>query len=203
MSHRGVIQRAELNLRLARGLEMKQTGGEGLLLADQVVPVVQLEDLTTLSVFQGPLDRHAHGGNVQAAVVGGYGQVTLVNPLASGIVAVVDQITFRLATTGAVSWGWATPIGGPAGDVTRFDDPRNWASGFNARPACLVYSGTDPGALAGITCVTGRVANGTSTSPGFVDVGRIVLLPGFSFAVVGEATNFELSAHFRWCEYIA
>lgn len=203
MSHRGVIQRGELNVRLARGLELRQTGGEGLLLADQVVPIVQLEDLTQQSVFQGPLDRRAHGGNVQAAVVGGYPQVSVLNPLGSGIVAVVDQITFRQASTAAVAWGWVQPLGAVAGDVSRFDDPRNWGSGSSARPACLIYSGTDPALNAGINCMTGRVAQGTSTSPGHVDVGPIVLLPGFAFGVAGEAVNFELSAHFRWTEYIA
>lgn len=202
MSHRGVIQRGELNVRLARGLELRQSGGEGLLLADQVVPVVQLEDLTTQSVFQGPLDRRANGGNVQAAVAAQYGQVTLLNPIGSGIVAVVEQLLFRLNTSSPVSWGWATPIGAPAGDVTRFCDPRNWGSGLTARPACLIYSGTDAGALAGITCVTGRVGQGSTTSPGQIDVG-MVLLPGYALGVVAEAVNFELSAHFRWCEYVA
>lgn len=203
MSHRGVIQRAELNLRLARGLEMKQTGGEGLLLADHVVPVVQLEDLTLQRVFQAPLDRSAHGGNIQAAVVGGFPQVTLLNPLSSGVVAVVDQITFRLPATFAVAWGWASTIGAPAGDVTRFDDPRHWGAGLTARPACLIYSGTDPALFAGLTCMTGRVGQGSTTSPGTVDVGPIVLIPGYGFAVTGETTNQEFSAHFRWTEFIA
>jgi len=135
-----VIQRGELNLRLARGLEVRQRSGAGLLLADQVVPVVTLEDLTQQSLSVEPGERRAYMcTGVIAAVVGQSAYGAVFNPVGSNSLLVIRGFNIQFATTSGVVWGLADPLNLPANTVTP------WWNDFRQTgiPLAVCRSGTD------------------------------------------------------------
>jgi hypothetical protein len=123
-----VIQRGELNLRLARGLEVRQRSGQGLLLADQVVPVVQLEDLTKQSLAVEPGERRAYmsSGGLIAGVAAQFGAAAILNPVGSGALLVVRGFHAFSSVTQLVSWGITDSLNLPATVAAPWwSDPRN------------------------------------------------------------------------------
>jgi hypothetical protein len=121
-----VIQRGELNLRLSRGLELRQKSGSGLLLADAVSPVVVLEDLTQQSLAVEPGERRAYmATGLIAAVVGEAGYAAVFNPVGSGALLVMRGFNIAASATMQIVWGIVNPLNLPANIVTPWwSDPR-------------------------------------------------------------------------------
>lgn len=199
MTDRNIIQRGELNMRLARGLEVRQRSGEGLLLADQVVPIVTLEDLTKQSLAIEPGERRAYAatqGKI-AAVAAQAGLACVFNPVGSNSLLVVRGFHAYTASTQEVAWGLIDPLGLPAGLMTPWwSDPRN--SGI---PLANVRQGTD-GALRIVTELT-RTTVGTTTMQTLIDWPAdfaLVLVEGTGFGGESAVVNQAIGFSFIWDE---
>lgn len=192
------ILRGELQQRLARGLEIKDKS-PARTLDPTVQAVVLLEDLTKQSITTAPLERRCGGGEVIGAGVGFLGIVTLFNPAAAKQIVVVEEITFRVNGTGAVRWGLTTGvINEPEVNRPFFYDWRNGAPPIE--PTSQLFAGA-VAAADSISWIVGRLAQGSTTSPGLVPINGLVLLPGVGFQVAAETANLEFSVFFRWLEY--
>lgn len=101
MAEHNLIQRADLQQRLTRGLEMHERAPAPVLSPD-VQPVVLLADLSELVQFLDPAKFPGAGGMPQAAVVGERSIVALVNPVGSQMVVAVKRVFVSVATASQV-----------------------------------------------------------------------------------------------------
>jgi hypothetical protein len=193
-----VIQRGELNLRLARGLEVRQRAGAGLLLSDQVVPVVTLEDLTRQSLAIEPGERRAYmSTGVIAASPANFGAGAVFNPVASGALLVIRGFNASASVTQQLVWGISDSINLPGGVLTPWwSDPRT-----TGIPLALARQGTPAGNI--VLTELMRTLFGTTTSqqplympPDFA----IVLVEGQSFVGQSAVANTAISFSFIWDE---
>lgn len=198
MTHRGTIQRAELNLRLSRGLELKQSGGEGLLLGDQVVPIVTLEDLTKQNLAVEPSERRAYmcTGPI-AAVVGQNGFATVQNPAGSGALIVIRGFNCSAGITMQTVFGIADPLALPPNPVVPWwNDPRT-----GGIPFALCRQGTD--AVLHIVTELTRVSEGGTTVASpllWPDDFGLVLVEGQAFGAQSVVANQPVTFSFIWDE---
>ncbi len=193
-----VIQRGELNLRLARGLEVRQRSGAGLLLADQVVPVVTLEDLTQQSLSIEPGERRAYMcTGVIAAVVGASGYAAVFNPVGSGALLVIRGFNVSMSTTSQVVWGLADPLALPANAVTPWwSDPRQ-----TGIPLALCRQ--DTSAVLRIVTEFTRTGIGTTTTSPPTQMPHdwsMVLQEGQAFGGEAVVQNQSATFSFIWDE---
>lgn len=196
------IQRGELQQRLTRGLLINEKSP-----APTLDPTVQacviLEDLSKQNPSQSPADRRCGGGEIIGAGGAGlFGQVSLLNPLGSNTIMVVEAFTARVNGTLPCIWGFSSAVIGAPAARGFFYDPRYGIPG-SIFPTALIYQGTTAAPTIGIGTagIMGRLSTGTTTTQGQIDLGGVVLIPGIAFAVSTEVANAEFSAHFRWVEY--
>jgi hypothetical protein len=193
-----VIQRGELNLRLARGLEVRQRSGQGLLLADQVVPVVTLEDLTQQSLSVEPGERRAYMcTGVIAAVVGQSGYAAVFNPVGSGALLVVRGFNVSMSTTSQIVWGLADPLALPANPVTP------WWNDFRQTGIPLALARSDTQAVLRIVTEHTRTGIGATTvsNPTWMpNDWSIVLQEGQAFGGQAVVQNQPATFSFIWDE---
>jgi len=193
-----VIQRGELNLRLSRGLEVRQRSGAGLLLADQVVPVVTLEDLTRQSLAVEPGERRAYmSTGIIAASPANFGAGAIFNPIGSGALVVVRGFNASASVTQQLVWGISDSINLPGTVLTPWwSDPRT-----TGIPLVLARSGTPAGNIV-LTEFT-RTLFGTTTSQNPIFMPEdfsIVLVEGQSFVGQSAIANTAIMFSFIWDE---
>lgn len=200
MTDRNIIQRGELNMRLLRGLEVRQRSGEGLLLADQVVPIVTLEDLTKQSLAIEPGERRAFAssGLIAAGGAGFFGAASLFNPVGSNALIVVRGFNASTNVTGQHVWGLGDGVtNAPANPVAPFwNDART-----TGIPLAIVKQGTPAGSPV-LTELT-RITMGTTTNQPAIlwptDF-SVVLVEGQSFVGVDAVANQATTISFIWDE---
>lgn len=193
-----IIQRGELNLRLARGLEVRQRAGEGLLLADQVVPIVTLEDLTKQSLAVEPGERRAYAstGLIAAGGAGTFGASAVQNPVGSGALFVIRGFNISTNVTAAHALGLAdiSVLGNL--QTPWWSDPRN-----TGIPLALVKNGT-PAASNILTELT-RITMGTTTNQPLLSWPQdfaLVLVEGQAFGIQCVVANIATTISFIWDE---
>jgi hypothetical protein len=193
-----VIQRGELNLRLARGLEMRQRSGAGLLLADQVQAVVTLEDLTRQSLAVEPGERRAYmSTGVIAASVANFGAGAIFNPVASGALLVVRGFNASASVTQSTVWGISDSINLPGTVLAPWwSDPRT-----TGIPLALARSGTPAGNIV-LTELTRILYGPTTSQPPILwpQDFAVVLVEGQSFVGQSSVANVAIMFSFIWDE---
>lgn len=192
-----LIQRGDLQQRLARGLDLVGESSPARTLDPTVQAVVLLEDLTKQSIAVQPWELRLGGGNIQPAVAAEFAVVALVAPATSNTLLLVEAFSCSPGSTTRFSWGYGSIAGlAPVANAAAFYDFRNGVPA--AAGVAQIWSGSDPASL--ITNRLGRLPSGTSTSPGEVETKGLVLLPGIPLVVEVELVNIESSVYFRWVE---
>lgn len=197
MTDRNIIQRGELNMRLLRGLEVRQRAGEGLLLADQVVPCVTLEDLTKQSLAVEPGERRAYASSgIIPAVAAQFGGMAVQNPVGSGALIAIRGFNISTSTTQQHVIGIADISVLATLQTPWWSDPRN-----TGIPFAVVKSGS-PGASNILTELT-RVNMGTTTCQNLIawppDF-AIVLVEGQAFGIQSAVANQATTISLIWDE---
>ena len=190
-----LIQRADLNQRLTRALEIKGQKSPVLQLDSSVVAVVIAEDLTKQAEWLTPTERKLAVTTTTLATVGQNGIVVVQNPLGSGVVVIIERISVRVGATTAWKFGLCDPLAVPATPVLPlFRDRRN--SGV---PETRAFSGTD--AVLRIVAEYMNVQSSNSIATPWYDTEGIVVQPGDTFGIQTVLPNVEFSPTI-WCEEI-
>lgn len=192
-----LIQRADLQQRLARGLDIVGESSPARTLDPTVQAVVMLEDLTKQgSPSLQPVDRRALGCFPQAAVAGELSAVVLVNPASSGLVVVVDGIMLSTSVASTdIGIGRYATAGYALQTTGRYADTRNGGDS-----PIQIWGGSD--AVSSVQQEFARVRVGSSgAGQSQFHVPHVVLLPGESFGCEHQAANASLSVGFTWLEY--
>jgi hypothetical protein len=194
MADFNTIQRAELQLRLSRGLSMNERAPAPTLASD-VQAVVLLEDLTKQTPFASPVDRRFFGGAVVTAVAAEFSAVGIQNPASSGVVAVIRKVRFR-GTANPITFGRlinALVTGLALAPIAIPADSR-----LGPTSALVVLQGTSVIPLAPTPMFVLAMSN-TVTAPEHEP--NVVLLPGETFVMEGGTVNLPFDAFAEWVEY--
>lgn len=177
-----LIQRADLNQRLTRALEIKGQKSPVLQLDNTVTAVVIAEDLTKQAEWTNPTSRLLASCVQIAAVVGQAGILAITNPAGSGVIAVVERVTAS-GGGGAFSFGLVDPVAVPATPANLFfRDRRNLGA-----PECRAFSGTD--AVLRIVNPYLSFQGATATPVLWYETQGIVIQPGETFGVQAATAN--------------
>ena len=188
MADFNLIQRGELQQRLVRGLEIKERAPAPNL-APEVVPVVLLEDLTRQTPFNQAIGRHAFGNTNVSAVVGEFGQSDLVNPVGSGVIAIVTGVTCDTAGTYSVGRLTGNPAANPAG--------LGWMDNRNGPVPTIRHNfGADP-----INVIAQSFYRFLMTETRWHELHH-VLLPGESVTIQISTANLNFVVTWNWTEYL-
>jgi hypothetical protein len=191
-----LIQRADLNQRLTRALEIKGQKSPILQLDSIVTPVVLVEDLTTQAEWTTPTERNLASSHAITAVVGETPILAILNPVGSGVVGVVQRIcTWPGGLNIPSKFGLVDPLALPVNPANLFfRDRRNVGA-----PAHRAFWGTDPVLRIVNEYLTIQSSSATST-PWFETPG-IVIQQGDAFGLqattLGSACTFTI-----WLEEI-
>lgn len=177
-----LIQRADLNQKLTRALEIKGQKSPVLQLDNTVQAVVIADDLTKQAEWTNPTSRKLAASVGIVAVVGQTGILAITNPAGSGVIAVVERIT-ATGGGGVFTFGLVDPLAVPAGAATlSFRDRRNVGV-----PECRAFSGTD--AVLRIVVPYLAFQGATATPVLWYEVEGIVIQPGETFGVQATTAN--------------
>lgn len=176
-----LIQRADLNQRLTRALEIKGQKSPVLQLDNSVVAVVIAEDLTKQAEWVTPVQRLLAASQSIAAVAGQSGILAISNPVGSGVIAIVHRVT---ATGGSqFKFGLVDPLAVPAAPASVFyRDRRNLGA-----PTCRAFTGTD--AVLRIVNEYLSFQAGSAVATGWYETEGIVIAPGETFGVQAVTVN--------------
>lgn len=134
-----LIQRADLNQRLTRALEIKGQKSPVLQLDNTVQGVVLVEDLTRAAEWTSPTERRLMACHTIAGVAGQNAILAIQNPIGSGVVGVFDFINVRVDVGTSWTFGLVNPAGIPAGPANLFFRDRR----VTGAPAIRAWQGTD------------------------------------------------------------
>lgn len=178
-----LIQRADLNQRLTRALDIKGQKSPILQLDNSVVAVVIAEDLTRQAEWLTPTERKLATTATIAAVAGETGILVVTNPVGSGVVAVVEKVTGLSSTTSTWKFGLIDPLAVPVtpGNLF-FRDRRNVGA-----PSCRAFTGTDPVLRVVNEYLTFSSSNAVSTP--WYETDGIVIQPGETFGLQTTLVN--------------
>lgn len=199
-----LVQRGDLAVRLARGLEIKGHGVTALDLQPNVVPVVLLEDLTQNQQFLEPKAPGAGCGTTIAAVVGEFAGIGLMNPVDSKSVLVVDRILVGVAVAAVIRVG---KVGGPTTLPASYTAQPTFAAWLDlrqaGRPTGMIYTGSDPGTLLQDWWHETRIG-AANTVEIFASQGNpIVIGAGGALLVEHSVANSGFNCDIRWKEISA
>lgn len=175
-------------------LNMKE-GAPSPQLSPEIMPVIALEMDRPEYDFLGGTRRGAASGSAQSSAAAKYQQMSVVNPVGSGVLAVVDAIVFAntaRAVVCDVRLGCA--VGAAVAGTSRNTDLRYGSQAL----ACNVFS-EEVAALTGVVCYRLRGAQNTTLPVGLT----FVLGPGNSVfftdigASAGAGEIIQLSAAIR------
>lgn len=141
----------------------------------------------------------------QGAVAGEFGMVALVNPAASGVIAIVERVTAwsSLQQFFSLFRDQAATVTGTLALIER-GQPRDSRDGFGlaSNGRIQLYSGSDPGLF-------GSRLDRMSTPSGGGNFGEFkcglpaVVTPGWALIVACTTVNIALEANFGWRERTA
>lgn len=188
-----LIQRADLNQRLTRALEIKGQKSPVLTLDTSVVGVVLVEDLTRQAEWVTPTERLVAATVAIPAVAAQSGIMVVTNPAGSGIVAVVNRIT---ATGGSqFKFGLIDPLAIPVNpSAIWFRDRRN-----SGAPECRAFQGTD--AVIRVVNEYLSFQAGAAVATPWYETDGIVIQPGETFGIQATTVNLLVQPT-MWLEEI-
>jgi hypothetical protein len=192
-----LIQRADLNQKLTRALEIKGQKSPVLQLDNSVVAVVIAEDLTQQKNFNQPDGRKAAFSDDIPLVAGQNPLGVIMNPVGSGIVVVVRFAFMRSSATTELIIGFADPLALPGTVVTpTYLDNRN-----GGVSPVLCRTGTD--AVLRIVTPLARFNTGATTVgvPEMPPWSDVVVNPGQAFGVQQVVAGADGSATIWWEEF--
>lgn len=190
-----LIQRADLNQRLTKALEIKGQKSPILTLDSSVVAVVIADDLTQQSEWLTPTSRKLASTLTIAAVAGQTGVLAITNPAGSGVIAVIERVTCQVSVAAQrVTFGLVTGTVPVAPANLFFRDRRNVGA-----PECRAFSGTDAVSVIGNPYLNIQASNSISI-PWFETEG-IVIQPGDSWGIQSSLANADFSPTI-WLEEI-
>ena len=195
MPTENLIQRADLNQRLTRALEIKGQKSPVLLLDNSVSAVVLVEDLTQQAEWINPTGFKLASSQTILAVAAQFGILAVTNPAGSGVIAVVHRVTCASATSQNVIFGLVDPLGVPAAPANLFyRDRRNTGA-----PACRAFSGTD----AAIRIVNPylQFVSPVAVPTPWYETDGVVIQPGDTFGLQAATVNVQLTPTI-WLEEI-
>lgn len=172
-----LIQRADLNQRLTRALEIKGQKSPVLQLDNTVQGVVLVEDLTRQAEWTSPTERRLASCHQIAGVVGQFALLVIQNPIGSGVVAVLEQVTAAFSVNGQLTFGLCNPLAIPAGPANLFFRDRRIAGA----PSVRAWQGTD--ALNQIVNPYGIFKCSSTQSNPWWEVPDVVIQPGEAFGI--------------------
>lgn len=176
------IQRADLNARLTRALEIKGQKSPIIGLEPMVVPVVVVEDLTKQAEWVTPTERKLAATVLQAAVVGENGYLVVQNPVGSGVVGLVERVTgFGLSASVFFHFGLVNVL--PATPAALYFRDRR----VTGAPALRAFSGSNA-ALQIVNAYLYWQGSNAISAPWYETEG-IVIQPGETFGVQCNTPN--------------
>jgi hypothetical protein len=188
-----LIQRADLNQRLTRALEIKGQKSPVLQLDNSVMAVVIAEDLTQQAEWLTPTTRKLATSVGIPAVAAQSGILAVTNPAGSGVIAIVERVT--MTGGGLCYFGLVDPVAVPAAPAgLYFRDRRNVGA-----PECRAFSGTD--AIIRIVNQYLEIQTGVAVSTPWYEVEGIVIQPGDTFGIQAVNVN-QLVQPTIWLEEI-
>jgi len=192
-----LIQRADLNQRLTRALEIKGQKSPVLQLDNSIVGVVMVEDLTKQAEYTQPEGRKTGYCDHVPLVAGQFPLGVIYNPPGSGIVCVMEYAFGRASATTEVVVGFADPLALPAAVVV----PIYWDNRNSGVSPVQCRTGND----AAVRIVTDafRYNTGTTTMgiPQLPPMRNIVVNPGQAFGVQVLTAALELGVTLWWEEF--
>lgn len=188
-----LIQRADLNQRLTKALEIKGQKSPVLQLDSSVVAVVIAEDLTKQAEWLTPTDYQLAVSAGIVAVAGQSGILAVTNPVGSGVIAVIQAVT---ATGGSqFKFGLVDPVAVPVNPaVVNFRDRRNVGA-----PICRAFTGTD--AVMRIVNEYLAFQAGAAVATPFYPTDGVVIQPGDTFGIQAVTQNLLIQPTI-WLEEI-
>jgi hypothetical protein len=192
-----LIQRADLNVRLTRALEIKGQKSPVLQLDNSIVGVVMVEDLTRQAEYVQPEGKKAGFCDHVPLVAGQSPLGVIYNPPGSGIVCVMEYAFCRPNGNTEIVCGFADPLAIPAGVVV----PIYWDNRNTGVSPVLCRTGND----AAIRIVTEafRYNAGTTTVglPQLPPMRNIVVNQGQAFGIQVVTLGGEGGISLWWEEY--
>lgn len=195
MPTENLIQRADLNQRLTRALEIKGQRSPVLQLDNSVVAVVIAEDLTRQAEWLTPTERKLASSVTVAAVAGETAILAVTNPVGSGVIGIVHRVTCVSVTSQLIKFGLVNPAAVPVNPANLFfRDRRNTGA-----PALRAFSGTDAALQIVNEYLTFQVNN--VQTAGWYETPEIVIQPGDTFGLQSTTANIQVVPTI-WCEEI-
>lgn len=190
-----LIQRADLNQRLTRALEIKGQKSPVLQLENSVVAVVIAEDLTRQAEWLTPTERKLASSVTIGPVAGQTGILAISNPVGSGVIGLVHRVTAVSVTSQLFKFGVVNPAAVPANPANLFfRDRRNTGS-----PTLRAFSGTDAVLQIVNEYLTWQVNNVNAAY--WLETPDIVIAPGETWGIQGTTANIQVVPTI-WCEEI-
>lgn len=191
-----LIQRADLNQRLTRALEIKGQKSPVLQLDNTVQGVVLVEDLTKQAEWTSPTERRLAVSQNITGVVGQTGILAIENPIGSGVIGILDWWTATTTTTNQpMTFGLVDPLNIPANPAGLYFRDRR----ILGAPALRAWHGTD--AILRIVNQYSRVAISATVNSPPMGLEGIVIQPGEAFGVQSNTTATDISVTI-WCQEI-
>lgn len=195
MTIQNLIQRADLNQRITRALEIKGQKSPVLTLDNSVVAVVIADDLTKQGQWTTPTDRKTASTAIVAPVAAQFGLLVVSNPAGSGIVAVVERVTAVSAAGMQVQFGLVNPAAIPVTFApVIFRDRRNLGI-----PTCRAFFGTDAAGQIISNYLTFQVP--TAAAAPWYETEGIVIQPGETFGIQALTVNVQFAPTLWLQEY--
>lgn len=190
------IQRADLNARLTRALEIKGQKSPIIGLEPMVVPVVVVEDLTKQAEWVTPTERKLASAVNIAQVVGQNGILAISNPIGSGVIGLIECVMgFAVGGNTQIHFGLVNPLNVPVNPANLFFRDRR----VTGAPALRAFSGTDA-VLQIVNPYLIHQASNSISSPWFETEG-LVIQPGDTFGLQAFTANQTVNLNI-WCQEI-
>lgn len=174
-----LIQRADINQRLTKALDIKGQRSPVLQLDNIVSAVVIAEDLTRQQNFTEPTDRKLAAHGDQAAVAGETVQLAVSNPAGSGVIGIIEAVTATTGTSEQFTFGlFDTAALPPTPADLFFRDRRN-----SGAPTLRAFRDTDAVLRVVNRYLTWQSSNAISTPWYYTD--GCVILPGEAWGIQG------------------
>jgi hypothetical protein len=181
-----LIQRADLNQRITRALEIKGQKSPVLTLDNSVMAVVLAEDLTKQAEWTSPTERRLASRVQIAPPAGQTALLAIQNPAGSGVIGVVEKITATtIVTNQRVVFGLVNPLAIPAAPANMFFRDRRIAGA----PTIRAWSGSD--AALQIVNPYLEFAVSTSVATPWYETEGIVIQQGEAFGIQSLTVNIE------------
>jgi hypothetical protein len=182
-----LIQRADLNQRITRALQIKGQKSPVLTLDNTVSAVVIAEDLTKQKEWLAPTERKLAAHALIAAVAAEFGIMAVSNPVGSGVIGLVERVTSYAPTSAQFLFGLVDPLAVPvAPSDLFFRDRRNVGA-----PTLRNFDGTDGAIRVVNDYLTWQTSNSISTP--WYETEGIVIQPGETFGIQCRTANLAVT----------